>query len=696
MNNNQYILPHQLQNDLFRFVKLKEKIPFENSWQTNGYKFNEPTLLQHLESQQNIGVIGGYGKLRIQDIDDKKLADELIKKFNTFTVRTGSGGCHFYFISDLDTNFVLKNDVGEFRGRNYQVVAPNMKHPNGNFYKVEVDVPIKTIEQKELLEILKPHLREKELETFFNEAPKNLLDSTPKETDESRSAKEYKKVIELVRKGKTKEVVFSEMMLYSKWATSHNAYKELTYKKAKQFVEEKNIKELNFQNELINLILARQEDDATELIVKKILEENFIYTTRDDIKSEIWIYDNGIYKPNGMSYIQELVREFIGKAYTPQRANKIIAKIEVDTMIDTDEFFNSIYLDEICVRNGILNLKTKELTEFTPNKIFFNKLPVQYNPNASCINIDKFFEETLKDKEDKKVLYELIGFCLYKDYFVEKAFMFVGDGRNGKGKTLSLIKNFLGAENTCSVRLSQMDAQNTALCELHNRLVNLAGDLNNTALKDTGLFKELTARDYVQVKRKYLRDLIFTNYAKIIFACNELPRVYDMSLGFWSRWVLLEFPYKFLPQKEIDQKSNEEKIYCKLQNPDILEKITTEEELSGLLNKAIIGLDRLRKNKDFSYSRGTASIKDFWVRNSDSFTSFCLDNIEEDINNWITKKNLRKSFSVFCKKYKVNGTSDKNIKAVLENMFGVVEGRKGDRESQEHVWEGIKFKQKTV
>ncbi|HUS51822.1 MAG TPA: phage/plasmid primase, P4 family [Candidatus Paceibacterota bacterium] len=510
-------------------------------------------------------------------------------------------------------------------------------------------------------------------------------------------------------KQKEAEYIFAKALLddlkptdWSKnsWERLKDTYlqSKVSYKIWERYVKEEINKNfnINFQNELMNLILARQEDDATELIVEKILEDNFIYTTRDDIKSEIWIYDNGIYKPNGMSYIQEAVREFIGKAYTPQRANKIIAKIEVDTMIDTDEFFNSMYLDEICVENGILNLKTKEIYDFTPEKIFFNKLPIKYNPEATCPYINKFFEEILKDKEDKIVLYELIGFCLHKEYFIEKAFMFVGDGRNGKGKTLSLIKNFLGAENTCSVRLTQMEPQNTALCELHNRLVNLAGDLNNTALKDTGLLKEITARDSVQVKRKYLRDLIFTNYAKIVFACNELPRVYDMSLGFWSRWVLLEFPYNFLPQSEIDLKTEEEKIICKLQDPNVLNKIITPGELSGLLNESIKGLDRLKENKNFSYSRGTASIKDFWVRNSDSFTSFCLDNLEEDIDNWVTKKSLRKEFSRFCKEYKLRGTSDKNIKAVMENMFGVVEGRKGDRENQEHVWEGIKFKQKVL
>ncbi|KKL93511.1 hypothetical protein LCGC14_1874020, partial [marine sediment metagenome] len=274
--------------------------------------------------------------------------------------------------------------------------------------------------------------------------------------------------------------------------------------------------ERDLRNDCWENILKKDEDHASERLVEFIEAKHFIYTTRDDIKAEIWIYSDGIYKPNGESFIKEVVRKILLHAYTPQRANKIIAKIEADTYIDTDEFFGKSYLNEICVQNGILNLETRKLSPFTPKKIFFNKLPVTYNRDAVCKNIDRFFGGVLKDESDKMVLFELAGFCLYKDYFIEKAFMFIGDGRNGKSKTLSLFKNFLGVENTCAVRLSQMEPQSSAPCELHNRLVNLAGDLSNTSLKDTGMFKELVARDQVQVKRKYLRELKFTNYAKMI------------------------------------------------------------------------------------------------------------------------------------------------------------------------------------
>lgn len=453
---------------------------------------------------------------------------------------------------------------------------------------------------------------------------------------------------------------------------------------------------IQLRNDCWQFIMTKQEEYATEELVRYIESKNKIYSTRDDVKSEMWIYEDGIYQPNGESLIREITRKVLLHAYTPQRANKVIAKIQADTFIEANNFFDVKYIDEICVLNGILNLKTRELSPFTPEKIFFNKIPVEYNSEAKCEKIDKFFSEVLKSSDDKKVIYELFGFCLHKEYFLEKAFMFKGSGRNGKSKTLTLLKEFLGVENSCSVRLNQMNENSSALCELHNRLVNIAGDLSNTSLKDTGIFKELTGRDPIQVKRKYLRDLMFTNYAKIVFACNDLPRIYDLSEGFWSRWVLLEFPYQFLPQNEINQKSEEEKKYCKVQDPSIIEKLVTKEEFSGLLNEALNGLDRIKKKKDFSYSKGTTEVKDFWVRKSDSFTAFCIDHIIEDIEGYESKKRIRKEFNRYCKKHKVKGTSDTNIKVVLQDMFGVNEGRKQilGQDDRDMVWEGIKFIEK--
>jgi len=74
------------------------KAPFETKWETKNYSFDNPSLIDHINKGLNFGIIGGFGNLVILDIDDPKLAEEFEKKLDTYTIKTGSGGKHFYFI----------------------------------------------------------------------------------------------------------------------------------------------------------------------------------------------------------------------------------------------------------------------------------------------------------------------------------------------------------------------------------------------------------------------------------------------------------------------------------------------------------------------------------------------------------------------------------------------------------------------
>jgi putative DNA primase/helicase len=431
--------------------------------------------------------------------------------------------------------------------------------------------------------------------------------------------------------------------------------------------------------------------DATELLVNYIKSKKYLHTTKVDEKSEIWVYDNGIYVPHGKSEIKEILRDVLEEYYTTFVYNNVLAKIEPDTFIDYDKFFSSNDKFEIPVENGILNIITRQLTEFSPEKVFFNKLPVKYDKEATCIKIDSFLGDILADEGDRKVIYEIAGFCLLKEYTFEKAFMMVGNGRNGKGKTIELLKRLVGAENTVSIPLSSLDPENFSISELFGKLVNLAGDLNNQDLKETGMFKQLTGRDIVSGKRKFLNNINYINYAKFVFACNELPMVYDMSKGFWDRWILIEFPFEFTTKEEYEEKKEDKKY--KLRDEDIINKITVPEEMSGFLNAALNGLDSLFKNRKFSSTKGTDEIKTTWIRKSNSFISFCMDYLEPDYSSKISKRDIRRKYVDYCKEHKVIVKSDIVIKRVLGDTFGATEERTtGFNNMNEWFWEGIKWK----
>lgn len=436
--------------------------------------------------------------------------------------------------------------------------------------------------------------------------------------------------------------------------------------------------------------------EATELIVQYILKKNHIYTTKDDIKSEMWIYKDGIYIPQGRSEVKELMRDILKEWFSSYYYNHVITKLEADTFIETNKFFKTNYIDEIPVQNGILNVITRQLTPYAPEKIFFNKLPVTYDPEAKCINIDLFLNDILSCEEDKKVFYELAGFALLKEYRFEVAAMFVGNGRNGKGKSLELLKRLVGVDNCSSIPLSALTPDSFALSELFGRLLNLAGDIGNKDLQDTSMFKSLTGRDLVTTNRKYLSGLNFENYAKFIFACNDLPSVYDTSRGFWDRWILMEFPFTFVSQDEYGTIPESERKLFKIKDENIINKIITPNEMSGLLNMALDGLQRLNSNHKFSATLGTNETKEKWMRKANSAVAFCFDYVEEDADKYITKKEFRKKYSEYCKKHGVISKSDFVIKKSLQEMFGATDERvtigEYPKSSLNYAWVGVKWK----
>lgn len=741
-------IPISLKNNDLNFVLIEKngKKPFQFEWQKKTIKYDDKELIQHLQNGGNYGVLGGGNKnLVIVDFDNVEIQKKIIPLLpKTFTVKTGSGMLHKYFFSDksesfkiFDGDFMTSVDV---QGKGKQVVAPNSVHPNGNKYEIIDNSPIAFISYSELKAIILPHDKkpkskkksyvadtsnysndnllldllissikiENVLEKFGVDVSKNptncpLHDSKGGKclgfTDNVAHCFHCENSWNIFSAVKDfKKVDFKESL---EWICSEFGFEKNLEESRKLFLEEQQKNKINREKDLLLAYLSylserpKNWDDASEMLVNEIKKENHIYTTRSDEKSEIWFYDGGVYKPHGRTYIKEILRKILGKHFTSYIYSLVLNKIESDTYIDSEYFYRNRYIEEIPVKNGILNIVTRELTPFTPNKIFFNKIPVIYDPSKDCEQIDNFLKTVLKDEDDVNVIYELIGFSLLSEYRYEKAFMLVGNGRNGKGKTIDLIKRFLGASNCSAIPLSLLYPESFTVSELFGKRINLAGDIGSKDLKETSTFKGLTGRDLITGKRKWLPNIEFENYAKLVFACNELPMVYDISRGFWERWILLEFPNTFVSEKEYE--NSEDKANLKIRDENIISKITSDDEFSGLLNKSLDGFDRLRKNKDFSVTKGTKEIKDIWIRKANSFTAFCMDFIEESYDSYITKKELRRAYTKYCKRHKVSGKNDMVVKRVLQEMFGVYEERKnvfGVYDDFERVWTGIKFKEK--
>lgn len=731
-------IPNKLQQKGIKFVLLEKsgKRPFQIEWQNKIIEYDNLELFEHLSRGGNYGVAGGGEKmLVIIDFDNEKVQDEVCKKLpRTFTVKTGSGKLHKYFSSDKCESFKVFSEnldtIADVQGEGKQVVGPGSTHPNGNKYEVFDDTDIVFLPYSEIRAQLMPYDKKIKKAKPEYEKPRGILtddfldrlkshisigdvlnsfgyDTSRNPTEcpfhSSKGGKclgfNYEtahcfhcdgawNIFSLVRD--IKKCDFPEVLQYL--ANIGGMEEELENNKRKfldTLKESEDYKKKEIRRRFLELISGKEKHwaEATEILVNYVKEKGIFYTVKSDNNCETWVYEEGIYVPNGRCEIKELLRDLLGQFYSQYISGLVIAKMEIDTFVSSEEFFGNNYKDEVPVKNGLLNLFTRELKPFTAEKIFFNKLPVFYNPAARCPQVEKFIVDVLPVEDDEKIIYELGGFCLYNEYQFEKSFMFVGNGRNGKDKTLELIKRTIGIENCAAIPLMALQADSFIIGELFGKKANMAGDISGQDLKDTSMFKALTGRSVISAKRKFLNNVTFINYAKFIFACNELPMTYDTSKGFWDRWILIEFPYSFVTKEEMENATDKSKL--KLRDENIIEKITTDEELSGLLNKFLDGLARLMINKGFSVTKGTEEVKTLWMRKSNSFMAFCMDKIEEDYEGRIMKKDIIRKYSDYCKRYGLTPKSDFVKKKILQEDYGANDGQNYEGE---RFWDGIKWR----
>ena len=112
--------------------------------------------------------------------------------------------------------------------------------------------------------------------------------------------------------------------------------------------------------------------------------------------------------------------------------------------------------DLVACRNGILNLKTRELLPHDPQFFTMNCMPLKYNPDALWSKrwlkfLEELWPTTAQDDKTRKAnkmaqecLREIVGYGLTADTSQQKIFLIVGPKRGGKGTIVWVLRQLLG------------------------------------------------------------------------------------------------------------------------------------------------------------------------------------------------------------------------------------------------------------
>ena len=332
------------------------------------------------------------------------------------------------------------------------------------------------------------------------------------------------------------------------------------------------------------------------------------------------------------------------------------------------------------LNNGVLNMRTRELKEHSPEYLFFTKIPVNYDPQADCPTIKKFISDVL-DEEQVQIIKEWAGYGLYPEYFIKKAIILVGDGDTGKSTLMSLFFAFYGAENVSGVSLQKMSTDKFAGAHMYKKYINLYDELSIKDIHDNGAFKMATGGGVITGEKKFGDQFQFKNYAKLTFACNKIPDVRDADdEAYFKRWIIIHFNY-VVEEKDKDTQ--------------LLSKLTTPGELSGFLNFALDGLSALQKNQQFSYEKNAEEIKAEMLQSGSSVGKFAFNCLEPGEDLWISKEDMYKAFIQFTQRNNLPNTTIEALGKRLPKYAGYINTMKPvDPETKKQItaWSNVKFK----
>lgn len=302
--------------------------------------------------------------------------------------------------------------------------------------------------------------------------------------------------------------------------------------------------------------------------------------------------------------------------------------------------FDEMGLDthQVMLKNGkILNTKTMKTRQAEKQDLALNRLDCVYDPEAEPERIEKFIKRTIDTNEGVKALQEYLGYCLkWPSSKYEKVLLILGYTDTGKSTLLDVFEEFFNGSNTTKMSFPQIGMERAFHVEkLKDSVVNFDKDMDDKEIPRKSRVKKVISNEEIHADPKGEKGYDFQPKTKFLIASNNAPDDNNATGAYYNRFLTLK------ATNRIDQEQKER---------DLVEKLTTEENMSWLLNWALEGLERLESNNMFSRELTEYETKKIWTKFGTSTDRFISDQIsfkgEEERN--IPTTDLFEVYEMWC------------------------------------------------
>lgn len=339
-------------------------------------------------------------------------------------------------------------------------------------------------------------------------------------------------------------------------------------------------------------------------------------------EKRFWQYDDerGIWESvpdEAMIQKAERVCREAGAEVTANRINGVLK-------LATGQAYRRIQWDQsagrdICASNGILHYEGGgkwALRPYRREAYRRIRLPITYNPTATCPRFTQFVQEVFHGCDDAKertlALVEMLGLTLTATTEFEKAALLVGSGANGKSVTLRLLSDMLG-EYVSGVNPAEFDNR-FQRASLDGKLANIVTELPEGTTLPDGAIKAIISGEACTVEHKHRDPFVMTPIAKIWIGSNHMPGTRDFSPALFRRFTILKFPNKFVDTEA------ELGPGAMLKDTRLPEKLRAE--TPGILNVLLRALGNAFDRGYLTSPPSSVDAVDQWRRDSDQVLTF--------------------------------------------------------------------------
>lgn len=273
------------------------------------------------------------------------------------------------------------------------------------------------------------------------------------------------------------------------------------------------------------------------------------------------------------------------------RINAMISLAQSEVPITEDKLNTHKY--KINVKNGTLDLATRQLTPFNKEDYITKMANVKYVPDAPCHKFMEFLNLVFDNNQNIiEFLQKALGISLTGDCGEQVIYILWGTGNNGKTTLMSLINKILVLGQYADNIPSESLMVNTHKDDKHNDLAKLPGIRFLTVSEgeeggrlNESLIKQMSGNDPITCRFLFHEQFTYLPEFKVWFYTNHRPDIKEMDKAIWRRIMLIPFNVDVVAKVKAQGKP-------RISN---YENILFDEEAPGIFNWMVEGWYKYKK-----------------------------------------------------------------------------------------------------